>query len=101
MTFCTPTFKQQNSVVEEVAAECGDFLTVAFVDIVALPAIAERFGVQGLPVSVLLRHGRVVRRLSGSQPKEAYLRAVHLQLASDPRWHLAAVAASGEALARP
>ena len=97
LTFYTPTFKQQNTLVEEIAADYGEFLAVAFVDIVAHPALAARFAVCGLPVSVLLRHGRVVRRLSGALPKDAYLRAINSELAADPAWRMVALAASGEA----
>ena len=99
LTFYTPTFKQQSGVIEEAAAEYGDFLTLGFVDILAHPDIAGRFAVAGLPVSLLLRAGRVVQRLSGVQPKEAYARALNRALAGDPIWHLRALAAGGEPLA--
>lgn len=35
------------------------------------PALASRFGVQGIPVIMLLRNGRVVDQLSGAQSADA------------------------------
>jgi thioredoxin 2 len=35
------------------------------------PTLAARFGVRGIPVTMLLRSGRVVDQLAGAQPAEA------------------------------
>jgi thioredoxin-like negative regulator of GroEL len=96
LTFCTQTFKQQNALIEEIAADYGADLPFAFVDILAHPAIAARYAVRGLPVSVILRGGRVVRWLGGTQPKEAYLRAINRELAAWPHWRPRVRAKSGE-----
>lgn len=37
------------------------------------PALASRFGVSGIPVIMLLRGGRVVDQLAGTQSEEALL----------------------------
>ena len=35
------------------------------------PALASRFGVRGIPVTMLLRNGRVIDQLSGAQTADA------------------------------
>jgi thioredoxin-like negative regulator of GroEL len=96
LAFYSQGFRSHNAVIEAVAGAYGRFLAAGFVDIVAHPEIAARFAVRGLPLSLLLRRGRVVRRLRGVPVEEAYQRAIHRELAADPSWHLAALAASGE-----
>lgn len=44
---------------------------VVQVDTQKNPALAARFGVRGVPVTMLLRNGRVVDQLAGAQPIEA------------------------------
>jgi len=41
------------------------------------PALAARFGVRGIPVTMLLQSGRVVDKLSGAQSVEAILAWFH------------------------
>lgn len=48
-----------------VVAEAGDALASAKVDVEALPEIAARFDVRGLPTTMLLRAGSVADRFSG------------------------------------
>ena len=37
------------------------------------PALAARFGIRGIPATVLLKQGRVVDQLPGAQPLDAVL----------------------------
>lgn len=37
------------------------------------PALAARFGVRGIPVTLLLRDGRIIDRLEGAQSADAVL----------------------------
>ena len=37
------------------------------------PGLAARFGVQGIPVMLLLRGGKVIDQLAGARPAEAIL----------------------------
>jgi thioredoxin 2 len=61
-------------VLVELAAEDAGRLKVVKLDVDASPGPARRFGVQGIPLLVLLERGREVDRLTGAVPP-AQLRA--------------------------
>ena len=46
-------------------------LVIAKVDTEALPAVASRFGIQGIPTMVLFRAGAESTRISGAMPASA------------------------------
>lgn len=56
-------------VLEDVAEDLGDELRVAKVDIEAEPDLADRLGVQGIPLLVLYRDGKEVARATGTQSR--------------------------------
>jgi thioredoxin 2 len=57
--------------VAKVSEMLAGEAVVAQVNTEGNPALAQRFGVKGIPVLVLLRQGKVVDRLAGVQSSEA------------------------------
>src|SRR5262245_53555 len=62
--WCTPC-KMMAPVVDQIAAEYGDRLTVGKLDVDAEQAIAMRYGVMGIPTLGFFRDGELVDRLVG------------------------------------
>jgi thioredoxin 1 len=60
-------------VLEEIAQEYGDRLTVAKLNAEEHPGIAQRYGVLGFPTLNLYRDGEVVRQIVGARPKRLLL----------------------------
>jgi thioredoxin 2 len=65
--WCGPC-KALAPVLEQVARERAGRLKVVEVDVDRAPALSARFGVQGVPLLVLLRDGRELARLTGAVP---------------------------------
>ena len=84
--WCGPC-RMVSPVVERMGREYAGRLKVVKLDIDGAPAIASRFGVEGIPLLVVIRDGREVDRLVGAVPP-ATLRATLEQ-------HLGAAAAGG------
>jgi thioredoxin 2 len=57
--------------VERAAQELAGRLKVVKVNVDEAPRVAERFGVQGIPTLLVLRHGREVARQVGAVPPPA------------------------------
>ncbi len=57
--------------LEKLARDRAGRLLVAKVDTEALPGLAARFGVRGIPTLVLFEHGREKNRVSGAMPASA------------------------------
>lgn len=62
--WCQPC-KAIAPVIERVAAEHGDKLRVATVDIQTNPATPQRFGIMSIPTLILFKRGRPVLQLVG------------------------------------
>ena len=60
-------------VLEEIAAERGDQLKIAKLDVDANPVSAGRFGVRAIPTMIVFKDGREAQRLVGYLPKERLL----------------------------
>lgn len=71
-TWCGPC-KMVAPVLEEIAAEHGDKLTVAKLDIDANPAIARDYKIMSIPTMVLFKGGKPVQQIVGAKPKAALL----------------------------
>lgn len=57
--------------LERLASERAGRVVVAKVDTEALPDVAGRFGIRGIPTMVLFRCGSEAARVSGAMPAEA------------------------------
>jgi thioredoxin 2 len=62
--------------VERAAQELAGRLKAVKVNVDEAPRVAERFGVQGIPTLLVLRHGREVARQVGAVPPPALVRWV-------------------------
>lgn len=66
--WCGPC-KQLSPVLDEVAGEMADKLTIAKVNIDENPETPSKFGVRGIPTMILFKDGEAVATKVGSIPK--------------------------------
>jgi thioredoxin 1 len=71
-TWCGPC-KMVAPVLEEIAAEHADTLTVAKLDIDKHPAPARDYNVLSIPTMILFKGGEPVKTIVGAKPKAALL----------------------------
>jgi thioredoxin 1 len=67
-------------VLEELAAEYGERLTVAKLNVDENPEKPVAFGTRSIPTLILFHDGRPVQTLVGVQPKSALKAAIDAQL---------------------
>jgi thioredoxin 1 len=72
-TWCGPC-KMVAPVLEEIASERAEQLTVAKLDVDANPATARDFQVVSIPTMILFKDGQPVKRIVGAKGKAALLR---------------------------
>ena len=68
--WCGPC-KQISPLIEEIAAELGDRLVVAKINIDENPQTPTRYRVRGIPTLLLFKDGDVAAMKVGSMPKTA------------------------------
>ena len=66
--WCGPC-KQLSPILDEVAGELGDKLTIAKVNIDENPESPTQYGVRGIPTMILFKDGEAVATKVGSVPK--------------------------------
>ena len=66
--WCGPC-KQLSPVLDEIASEMKDKLTVAKVNIDQNPEAPQKYGVRGIPTLILFKNGEAVATKVGSIPK--------------------------------
>ena len=76
-TWCGPC-KMVAPVLEEIATEHADKITVVKLDIDENPATAARYGVVSIPTMNLYSGGEVVKQIIGAKPKSAILKDLDL-----------------------
>lgn len=77
--WCGPC-KMIAPVLEEIAAEYADRLTIAKMDIDENPATPAKYGVMGAPTLNLYKGGEVVQQIVGAKPKRMLLSAIEPHL---------------------
>jgi thioredoxin 1 len=70
--WCGPC-KQIAPILEDIAKEHGDSLTIAKLNVDENPDATRRYGVMSIPTMVLFVDGNLKKRLVGSQPKRNIL----------------------------
>src|SRR5437868_15045999 len=71
--WCGPC-KMVAPVLEEIAAEHADKLTIVKVNIDENPEIARRYQIMSIPTMSVFHGGEVVKSIVGAKPKAALLR---------------------------
>jgi thioredoxin 1 len=72
-TWCGPC-KMVAPVLEEIAAEHAEKITVAKLDIDANPSIARDYQIMSVPTLILFQGGVPVKQIVGAKPKAALLK---------------------------
>ncbi|MBM3298078.1 MAG: thioredoxin [Candidatus Aminicenantes bacterium] len=67
-------------VLEKIADEYRDRLTVVKFNVDENKDVPARFGIRGLPTLMLFKDGKALETLSGSQSREAILKALEKHL---------------------
>lgn len=70
--WCGPC-KMVAPVLDEIAGENRDKITVAKLDIDANPATARDYQVMSIPTMILFKDGKPVKQIVGAKPKAALL----------------------------
>lgn len=68
--WCGPC-RMFSPIVDEIAEQYADSITVGKINIDKEPELAERFGVMSIPTLVLVKDGKPVGSTVGVQPKAA------------------------------
>jgi thioredoxin 1 len=68
--WCGPC-KMLTPVIEELAAEYGETVKIAKVNVDQEPNLAARYGIRSIPTIILFKAGEIVEQMVGMQAKEA------------------------------
>ena len=72
-TWCGPC-KMVAPVLEEIARDNADKITVAKVDVDQNPGVARDYQIMSIPTMMLFQGGKPVKTIMGAKPKAAILR---------------------------
>jgi thioredoxin 1 len=68
--WCGPC-KAIGPVLESLAGEMGDKITIAKMDVDSNPAIPTQFSIRSIPTMIMFKDGEAVDTMVGAQPKAA------------------------------
>jgi thioredoxin 1 len=71
-TWCGPCLMIA-PILEEIADEYTDQVTIAKLDVDENPQTPGKFGVMGIPTLILFKEGEAVERITGYMPKDRLL----------------------------
>ncbi len=71
-TWCGPCLMIA-PILEEIASEYMDQVTIAKLDVDDNPQTPAQFGVMGIPTLILFKEGEAVERITGYMPKDRLL----------------------------
>lgn len=80
-TWCAPC-RAVAPVLEEIAEEHKDAVTIAKVDVDESPRVATRLRIQSIPTFILFDGGKVVAAMQGAQPKAKFIRFLETHVAA-------------------
>lgn len=75
--WCGPC-RMVGPVIEEIAQEHGDTVTVGKVNVDENPAIAQKFGIMSIPTIILFKDGEPAKKVIGARSKADFIREFEL-----------------------
>lgn len=73
--WCGPC-RMLSPVVDQVAEELGDQITVGKVNVDEQPDLAQKFGIMSIPTLLVFKNGSVVQTSVGVRPKQEIMNLV-------------------------
>ena len=73
--WCMPC-KMQAPIMDEVAKAVGDSAKISKLNVDENPNSAEKYGISGIPTSLVFKDGQEVQRFVGVQNKDTLLKAI-------------------------
>ena len=75
--WCGPC-RMVGPVIDEIAQEHGDKVTVGKVNVDENPAIAQKFGIMSIPTIILFKDGEPSKKVIGARSKADFLKEFEL-----------------------
>ena len=75
--WCGPC-RMVGPVIDEIAQEHGDKITVGKVNVDENPSIAQKFGIMSIPTIILFKDGEPAKKVIGARSKADFLKEFEL-----------------------